>query len=444
MNAFLNYIIEANIGLVLFLACYQLLLRGETNFRLLRIFLLTGIFASLTFPLVHTELTGGSPLSLGQVLPAYRMPGVIFADPGTDSHDGSSIGLWKFCALIYGTGVVLLSVQTTWALITIFRTIKNARRYRFGKYKISESPERKPTFSFFNLIFIGGSNQLSTAEKRQIIEHEIVHASQGHSLDVMLIHGLNILFWFNPFVSIYKNILVQLHEFDADRAVVSTSDADKYCSLLAKVALQSAGFSLANHFNKSLTLKRIDMIRSIKNKIRGWKIVAWCMLIPVVFLLLSCQDQFGQAESSDVVYREVPEVLGTATVVEPASPEGGTDAFYNTIRKNITYPAESRRNHKYGTVFLQFVVNEDGSLSDIQPLDAPDKALGDEALRMMSLSPKWIPAKKEGVAVKQSLVLPIVFKLDFPGRENHQEEDKVIEVRGTPLQKLVVVGYANK
>ena len=58
MNGYLNYFIEANIGLVLFLAAYALLLRNETDFKIKRFFLLIGIFISLTFPLFHIQNAG--------------------------------------------------------------------------------------------------------------------------------------------------------------------------------------------------------------------------------------------------------------------------------------------------------------------------------------------------------------------------------------------------
>ncbi len=58
MNGYLNYFIEANIGLVLFLTAYTLLLRNETDFKIKRYFLLIGIFTSLTFPLLHIQYGG--------------------------------------------------------------------------------------------------------------------------------------------------------------------------------------------------------------------------------------------------------------------------------------------------------------------------------------------------------------------------------------------------
>ena len=61
MNGYLNYFIEANIGLVLFLTAYALLLRNETDFKIKRYFLLIGIFTSLTFPLLHIQIWWNCP-----------------------------------------------------------------------------------------------------------------------------------------------------------------------------------------------------------------------------------------------------------------------------------------------------------------------------------------------------------------------------------------------
>ncbi len=74
MNGYLNYFIEANIGLVLFLAAYALLLRNETDFKIKRFFLLIGIFISLTFPLFHIQNAGTSIPTLSRVIPSYLLP----------------------------------------------------------------------------------------------------------------------------------------------------------------------------------------------------------------------------------------------------------------------------------------------------------------------------------------------------------------------------------
>ena len=274
---------------------------------------------------------------------------------------------------MYAAGFILFLVAALLQLNQLLRIIRRSKTYSAGNLRIAESSEDKPTFSFFNFIFIGKAHTLSREEKQQIIQHETVHARQWHSFDILLINGLKILFWFNPFINTYKKIFIQLHEFEADARAVENSDVNKYCSLLARVALESADFKLANHFNSSLTVKRITMIRTLKNNISYWKVAMCTLLLPATFLLVSCQDQLGKVEEISI---------GTMSEVAPARPQEGLDAFYDIIKKNITYPAESRAGHKYGRVLIRFVVNENGSLSDMEILETPDELLGNEALRV--------------------------------------------------------------
>jgi TonB family protein len=123
--------------------------------------------------------------------------------------------------------------------------------------------------------------------------------------DVILIQLMRIIFWFNPFIKNYEKIFVQLHEFEADARAVENRDTNDYCSLVAKVALLSADIKLANHFSNSLTLKRIEMMRTIKTKIKRWKIVALASMVPMFFFIAACQDQ---------VMTEVTEIAKNSTM----------------------------------------------------------------------------------------------------------------------------------
>ena len=433
MNAYLNYVIEANIGLLLFLVCYRILLTRETHFTLLRIFLLAGIFLSLLFPLIHMENNnGGSVVSVRQVIPSNWAHAVILQGEAPAQSE-SKPNFWVIASALYIGGLMFFTMRTFFQLSQLLRTMRRAKPYRLRTLRIVESHERKPTFSFFNFIFIGDVGMLSATEKQRIIQHESAHAEQRHSLDILLINLLKIVFWFNPAINTYKKTLIHLHEFDADMRAVRDGGEGEYCSLLAKVALKQAGFSLANHFNNSLTLKRIEMIKTMKTKISHWKIAACALLIPVTFLLLSCQDQVENSMEGTVGL--------TSEVDERASP---TAEFYNDLRRHITYPAVSRVNHKYGRVLLGFVVNANGSLSDIQILESPDDVLAKEAVRVLSRPTLWIPAKKGGIAVGQRLVLPIRFKLDFPGMAKDEQQNlKEAPLPEESLNEIVVVGYAN-
>jgi TonB family protein len=294
MNSYVNYIIEANIGLVLFMAAYLLILGRETDFSRQRLFLVTCVIASLAFPLIHLSLAQNSIPSLSRLLPSYMLPELIIRDQAGQLNTQPISGkfdFWLWSGLVYFTGVFFSLVLF---LIRLFHLVKKMLSVSFSKvgaYKIIESPAHKHTFSFFNYIFIGQAHLLSADEKQRILQHETVHVRQLHSLDVMLLNVMGIFFWFNPVVKMYKKIFMQLHEFEADARAVGNRDVNDYCSLLAKVALQSADFRLANHFNNSLTLKRIKMMRTLKQKIKTWKMLAIASVIPMVFFILACQDQ---------------------------------------------------------------------------------------------------------------------------------------------------------
>ena len=293
MNATINYLVEANLALVISLAFYVLVLRNETRFRLLRIYLLAAIAFSLLCPLVDISFTQTSPLSISRVIPSYWLPEVTIGTgrEASDTQQSLQPAFWQYTSLVYAMGLVLFCLAVCAQLIPLLAVIRTASTYSLDKLRIAESNEDKPTFSFFNFIFIGKANEFSEDEKKQIILHESVHARQWHSFDILLINVLKIFFWFNPFINSYKKIFVQLHEFEADARAVENTNVNGYCSLLARVALQSANLRLANHFNNSLTIKRIEMMRTIKTNIKNWKWAAITVALPCMFFFIACQDQ---------------------------------------------------------------------------------------------------------------------------------------------------------
>ncbi|MCU0393797.1 MAG: energy transducer TonB, partial [Thermoflexibacter sp.] len=87
------------------------------------------------------------------------------------------------------------------------------------------------------------------------------------------------------------------------------------------------------------------------------------------------------------------------------------EKMYKLIGKEIRYPKEARENGIQGKIFVQFVVNEEGKLSDIQVIKGIGDGCDEEAMRVMALT-KWNPAEHEGKKVKQRLAMLIVFALD--------------------------------
>jgi TonB family protein len=543
MNAFINYMLEANLGLCLFLLLYFALLKNETDFSFKRLIVLGAIVISLVFPLFHISMQNQVVPAIGSYIPRSWLPEMVVYGEGNPTAEAIlTFDGWALTKTVYAAGaVVALSIFAV-RLFTLLKIIRRTPRYSIDKFTILESPRHEYTsFSFFNFIFIGKSATLTDEEKALIIEHERIHAKRLHSLDVMLAHTIGIVFWFNPLIRIYKKIFIHLHEYEADARAVKYRDVNEYCSLLAKVALLSADIRLASHFSSSLTLKRIQMMRKIKSKIKWWKFAVVGAAVPLFFVAVSCQDQLvkeaKQTASDSSVAFDVPQVIvdrlesvkksnpnstyflvefneegdrlleklekvhgypvsmelftpdnfqhkheklntepdkitfntsrewevasqstGLRTfaiieyndkvyteVDEMATPLNGIPEFYQHVASKIVYPKEARMKGIEGKVFVEFIVQTDGSLNNIHAIKGIGAGCDEVAVMVVkSYMAKWKPGTVNGVAVKQSVVLPITFKLGTTSELKGSE--KVVRggyANGT-IDELVVVGKSQE
>jgi TonB family protein len=497
MTTMLNYLIEANLALLFFYVLYWLFLKNENQFSFKRIYLLGSLIASLLFPLI-TIPTEGTQLipSLSHSPAAYWLPEITIYANETKANAIAQTTIWQWIGYIYMTGLIIFSILFVIRIASLILLFRASKKYAWKSYLVAESDKGHGSFSFFHFIFLGKASELNEQEKQDVLIHEEVHAQKIHSFDIVLTNLLGIVFWFNPILHAYRNSLVQIHEFEADARSVEGRDVNAYCSLLARVALQSNGYPLANHFTNSLTLKRISMMKTVHKKIKQWKVATVSILALLIFLVVACQDQVMQdiqtiADNSsaatilpaqveaellklkqanpkaEYIVMEMNEegknkmeeldkdeefkknlvgvhiikaadqsfailqkgdrtnALANMTasedeifsiVEESASPIGGFPELYGYIMKNIKYPQEARTKGVEGKVFIEFVVNLDGSLSDFVALKGIGSGCDEEAIRVLQTSTiAWNPGKQQGTAVKQRMVIPIIFKL---GSEN--------------------------
>jgi len=117
----------------------------------------------------------------------------------------------------------------------------------------------------------------------------------------------------------------------------------------------------------------------------------------------------------DIIFEEAPEEevadeIFTIVEVQP-SPEGGMSAFYKFVYDHINYPNQARRMGVDGKVFVQFVIDKDGSVTDVQAIKGIGSGCDEEVVRVIKSSPKWQPGKQRGRPVKVRMIIPITFKL---------------------------------
>lgn len=96
---------------------------------------------------------------------------------------------------------------------------------------------------------------------------------------------------------------------------------------------------------------------------------------------------------------------------ESATPQGGLQAFYQFVGKKIKYPRPASRMGIEGRVHVEFIVEKDGSLSNIKAITGIGGGCEEEAERVVAMAPKWNPGKQRGKPVRQKIVLPINFQL---------------------------------
>jgi protein TonB len=90
---------------------------------------------------------------------------------------------------------------------------------------------------------------------------------------------------------------------------------------------------------------------------------------------------------------------------------GGTKALVKYLKRNVDYPQEIREKEIEDKVYVEFVVNPDGSLSDINALTVKNNTLKEEAVKVVSEMPNWTPGVNKGQTVPVRLILPISFVL---------------------------------
>ena len=127
--------------------------------------------------------------------------------------------------------------------------------------------------------------------------------------------------------------------------------------------------------------------------------VALMMLV----LLFSFMTSTAQTKKNDMVF-DVVEVM-------PQFP-GGQIAMLKYLMKNIKYPEQAMKEGIQGRVTVRFIVEKDGSISDVKPILSVHPLLNKEAVRVVESMPKWSPGKQNGKPVRVRFNVPVMFKLN--------------------------------
>jgi beta-lactamase regulating signal transducer with metallopeptidase domain len=282
MQLLFAYLLKLSFCLALGYLFYFLLLRRMTYYNWNRYFLLLFPVIAMIIPLLPIDL----PQEMKPVSAVFFIANALPSIESIAPDAAQTSAQWSFISLllwIVVAGMVFFLLRFAIRFYSLYKTRNDARLINDGDIKLYHLEGCAAPFSFYNSIYLD-TNAYDETELEKIIEHEIVHISQKHTMDMLLSELLCIVQWFNPFVWFMKHAIRQNLEFIADETVLQKGiNRQGYQYLLLKVS-GAMPYSLANNLLFPSLKKRIQMM----NRERTGKIhlLKFMCIIPLGCLLL--------------------------------------------------------------------------------------------------------------------------------------------------------------
>jgi len=279
----LVYLIKVNLALVLCWALYRVAFRKLTFFQWNRIYLLASVVLSLILPLLRLQLktTLVAAADIGGIDWTYL------------DHLASSPVLLNQSAEAWSPGTVLLLVYFAIALTfllrsglrirRLLRSTGSSRRVQKGRIKVYIHEQSMGSFTLFRRIYL--DRYSFESQSRYVLKHEMAHAVQLHSFDLLFMEFVRALLWFNPFAYVLLRYVRENHEYLADRyAHGDRNSLVEYLECLKAETIRYFAPVPASYFKSSTIKKRIIMLTNhTSNQRNKWRYLG---IIPMLAIML--------------------------------------------------------------------------------------------------------------------------------------------------------------
>ena len=446
MGVFFIYILKSSVCLVLFYLFFRLLLSKETFHRFNRMALLGVLFFSLLIPCI--EVTTRHQVEVQQAVLSIEQLLLMAELEATPANVGAvqetpAISWVQIVLLVYLAGILFLACRNIYSLICLFRLIHSGKHEKLekGVTLVVHNQEIAP-FSWMKYIVI--SRKDLEENGREILIHEMAHIHHRHLVD-LLVADICIFFqWFNPGAWLLKQELQNIHEYEADETVINEGvNAKEYQLLLIKKAVGTRLYSMANSFNHSKLKKRITMM--LKEKSNPWARLKYLYVLPLAAIAVTAfarpEISEKMEEISAVKVNDLAEIVqekvlqdtvkvskdekkDALVVTGVKSKEEEEIVIFEVVEQMPEYPGGMSALQKYlsekiagspmkgkagGRVMVGFTVAETGKIKDVRVLQSDEASLNQEAERIVSEMPDWIPGKQRGRPVPVKYTVPIRF-----------------------------------
>ena len=443
------------------------------RYLLLSMLLLSALypFIDFSFWIAGNETIADMAMSYKSMLPEII---VYPLESGVSAIEDSMItiySLFRYFLWFYTSVTCFLLLRILFRALQIILFRLNSDSVIVEGVRISRLNTEISPFSFFTWIFIN-PDMHDEKELHEVLIHEMVHVRQRHSADILVAEFICAFCWINPLAWMIKKEMQKNLEFLVDNCVINQDGVDmkSYQYHLLNLAYYPSKMKLTNQFNISPLKERIIMINIKKSpKI---KIIAYTLIIPLVMLFLIANNVSVVAEriSLNVEAKNVVVKASTYNITLDANtleitgeivdlneisdvgrknsfnsdellseklsqeqtqnddggqgdfvfinvekmPEfpGGNTTLLKYISENLKYPIAAAQKGIQGRVSCTFIVNTDGSISNVDVIKSIDPLLDDEAKRVIKSLPRFIPGEQRGRKVAVKYLVPVKFNLE--------------------------------
>lgn len=419
------YLLQVNVGLILFYALYKLVCTRDTFFRSRRFILIVSLVLPFILPFIDVREwleSRDRMIMLTHFDYSAVLPEIVVGSEAVETGNRVFV-LFEWIGYLYLAGVVALLVRLAVQAFSLYRLIVRMPEKEINGVCVKCLNDPSGPFSFFRWIFMNPA-AVKEDEISEILTHEMAHVKQHHSVDVLLAEMVSICCWMNPFAWLLKREVRLNLEFLADRKVMEAGFATKSYQYHLLGLAYNHKYGLSNNFNFSHLKQRIIMMN--KKKSNGAGHIKYALFVLPAFALLvagniSCSQ--GASEKQDAKEETVaPDSVAAPTdgvakdevfMVAEQMPEfpGGMKELLKFLQNNLKYPENAMKNNVQGRVIVQFVVEKDGTLTEFKVARSVDPDLDAEALRVLQIMPKWKPGMQRGKIVRVKFTVPVSFKL---------------------------------
>lgn len=285
-----EYVVKSMFCFLILYLGYIGVFRNSRNYEINRIVLLFSVLFALVVPALKVTLESLPAVLIERNASFQKAMFFQSSLPGSEAltiiTKSGYTDLSQIAFAIYMSGCILLGVRFIFNISLLLIKVYTSEKKDHNGIKLTLIDGLGNPFTFFNTVFISRAIYRESRIEEELILHELAHKKQLHSVDVVLFELIQVFFWFNPFVYLFKRLVKANHEYLADDFVLKSGVAfSDYSNKLIDYTFRKRITGLASGFNYGFIKSRLLRLSKFNQKRRPAYQLA--LFIPLIALLFT-------------------------------------------------------------------------------------------------------------------------------------------------------------